>query len=241
MGNTGFIYVLKNESFHRDNWIKIGYAEDVEKRVKELSNTSVPLPYEIYCTYEIPRIKGTKDPDKILHDIIGKLNPSLRISQNREFFEMLPWEAYDMLLAMAQMHGRASKVKRYDNDDIEGIAESDSEYTLEALFPNGSETRQLYDALKETLLSLDCNLIETPTSNYVTFKKGKSNTISFWPKNNWVEVVFNAKLGQLSDPAGILIDISNRKWSAAQYALKYYADTDIKVVNDLMQQSLKLK
>ena len=32
---SGYIYVLTNESFHRDNWVKIGYAEDVEKRVKE--------------------------------------------------------------------------------------------------------------------------------------------------------------------------------------------------------------
>ena len=57
MNDSGFIYVLTNESFHRENWIKIGYAEDVDRRVKELSNTSVPLPYEVYCTYEIPRIK----------------------------------------------------------------------------------------------------------------------------------------------------------------------------------------
>lgn len=44
---SGYIYVLTNESFHRENWIKIGYAEDVEKRVKELSGTAVPLPYEV--------------------------------------------------------------------------------------------------------------------------------------------------------------------------------------------------
>ena len=240
MGDTGYIYVLTNESFHRDNWIKIGYAEDVERRVKELSNTSVPLPYEVYCTYEIPRIKGTKDPDKILHDIIGKLNPNLRISQNREFFEMLPWEAYDMLFAMAQMHGRADKVKRYDDKPAE-IEITDSDYGLESLFPNGSEVRRLYDVLKNILLSLDSNLVESPTNCYVTFKKGKGNTVSFWPKNNWVEVVFNAKLGQLNDPSGILIDIANRKWSAAQYALKFYADTDIQTVKDLMQQTLALK
>ena len=29
---SGFIYVLTNESFHKANWIKIGYAEDVDKR-----------------------------------------------------------------------------------------------------------------------------------------------------------------------------------------------------------------
>ena len=71
---SGYIYVLTNESFHRENWIKIGYAEDVEKRVKELSGTAVPLPYEVYCTYEIPRISGVKDPDKLVHDLIQTLN-----------------------------------------------------------------------------------------------------------------------------------------------------------------------
>lgn len=39
---TRFIYVLTNENFHKDNWVKIGYDVDVEKRVKELSG-AVPL------------------------------------------------------------------------------------------------------------------------------------------------------------------------------------------------------
>ena len=36
MSNTGYIYVLTNESFHRDNWIKIGYADGVDRTVREL-------------------------------------------------------------------------------------------------------------------------------------------------------------------------------------------------------------
>lgn len=35
----------------------------------------------------------------------------LRISPNREFFMMQPWDAYDMLMAIAQMHGRTDKLK----------------------------------------------------------------------------------------------------------------------------------
>lgn len=31
MEKSGYIYVLTNESFCRDNWIKIGYAEDVDR------------------------------------------------------------------------------------------------------------------------------------------------------------------------------------------------------------------
>lgn len=242
MADTGYIYVLTNESFHRDNWIKIGYAEDVDRRVRELSNTSVPFPYEVYCTYEIPRIKGVKDPDKILHDIITKLNPSLRISQNREFFEMMPWEAYDMLYAIALMHGCENKVKLNDsNQEAREIEEKDVEYTVDALFPAGNETRFLYDKIKTILLSFDNTLVESPRKNYVTFKKKKSNTISLWPKSNWIEIVFSAKLGQLNDTNGLLIDITNRKWSSEHYALKYYNNTDIEAVRDLIRQTLSLK
>ena len=148
MEKSGYIYVLTNESFHRDNWIKIGYAEDVDKRVKELSGTAVPLPYEVYCTYEIPRIHGVKDPDKLLHDLITKLNPGLRISPNREFFEMLPWDAYDMLFAIAQMHDRTDKLKRNDANLSGQEDANDSEYSVDTLFPSNSEVRSLYDRLK---------------------------------------------------------------------------------------------
>ena len=238
---SGFIYVLTNESFHRDNWVKIGYAEDVEKRVKELSGTSVPLPYEVYCTYEIPRIKGVKDPDKLLHDLITKLNPSLRITPNREFFEMLPWDAYDMLFAIAQMHGRIDKLVRYSDNTSGQELENDSDYSVEALFPDGSYVRKLYDRLKEIILSIDKSLDPTPRQNYVTFKKGKNNTISLWPKTDWIEVVLNAKLGQISDTSNSIYDISNRKWTAAQYAFKFYENTNIDTVKDLVKQTLDLK
>ncbi len=238
---TGYIYVLTNESFHRDNWVKIGYAEDVEKRVKELSNTSVPLPYEVYCTYEIPRIHGVKDPDKLLHDLITKLNPSLRISPNREFFEMLPLDAYDMLHAIAQMHDRTDKLKKNDDNQADQEVQKEYDYSVEALFPSGSEVRSLYDKMKLLILSVDASLEESPRQNYVTFKKNGNNTVSLWPKSGWIEVVLNAKTGQLKDDAELLYDITSRKWSAAHYAFRYYEDTDIEATKDLVTQTINLK
>ncbi len=237
---TGYIYVLTNKSFHMDNWIKIGYAEDVEKRVRELSNTSVPLPYETYCTYEIPRIEGVKDPDKLLHDLINMLNPDLRISPNREFFVMAPWEAYNMLFAIAQMHGREGKLVRNNNNIVEDV-QLENEYTVEALFPSKTEVGKLYNTLRDIVLGINSNLEEFATRQYVTFKvRKKKNTVSMWPKNGWVEVILNAKLGQLNDNHGLIYDISNRKWSAAQYAFKFYPDTDIKAVKDIIEQTIKL-
>ena len=233
---SGYIYVLTNESFHRDNWVKIGYAEDVEKRVKELSNTSVPLPYEVYCTYEIPRIKGVKDPDKLVHDLLQSLNPNLRISQNREFFELYPWDAYNMLFAIAQMHERTDKLVR-NNDNTSGENDmNDTEYSVEALFPDYNQPFSLYSKIKNAILSIDKTLEESPRKNYVTFKLGKKNVITLWPYKGWIEIVLNAKLGTINDKHGLIYDISNRKWTSEQYAFKYYDDTDMDAVKDIIEQ-----
>lgn len=241
MEKSGFIYVLTNESFHRDNWVKIGYAEDVAKRVKELSRTAVPLPYEVYCTYEIPRIHGVKDPDKLIHDLIQALNPNLRISQNREFFELYPWDAYNMLYAIAQMHERTDKLSRNEDNSITQDILADSEYTTDALFPKSTEGRTLFEKIKKVILSIDPTLEETPRKLYVTFKKGKKNTVSLWPRDGWIEVVLNAKLGQIKDESGVMYDISNRKWSSEQYAFKFFDDSDDRTVKELLEQTIKLK
>ena len=240
MEKNGYIYVLTNESFHRENWVTIGYAEDVEKRVKELSNTSVPLPYEVYCTYEIPRIRGVKDPDKLLHDLITKLNPGLRISPNREFFEMLPLDAYDMLHAIAQMHDRTDKLRKNEANTADQEAQNETDYSVDVLFPRNSDVRSLYDTIKEMVLSVDASLVESPTQNYVTFKKSGNNTVSVWPKRGCVEVVLNAKKGQIENTGELLYDITSRKGSAAHFAFRFAEDTKIEDAKSLIVQTIKL-
>jgi hypothetical protein len=52
---------------------------------------------------------------------------------------------------------------------------------------------------------------------------------------------FIAKLGQLNDDNGFIYDISNRKWSSEQYALKFFEDTDTEAARGLIKQVLDLK
>ena len=108
---VGYIYILTNESFHRENWIKIGYTANVQRRIRDLSNTSVPLPYELYASYEIPASEEMEKSDKYLHGLIEQLNPELRLVPNREFFEMDPEDAYNLLLVLAKIHGRDDKLE----------------------------------------------------------------------------------------------------------------------------------
>lgn len=115
MSEVGYIYILTNKSF-KDNCIKIGYSVDVERRVRDLSGSGLPYDYEIYCTYEIP---ASQKADKVLHKLIQMLNPNLRITPNREFFDLSPEVAYKMFEAMAIMHGREDKLKLYENSEID--------------------------------------------------------------------------------------------------------------------------
>jgi hypothetical protein len=47
----GYVYILTNPSFCED-WLKIGKSSRlVNVRSKELDNTTVPLPFEIFATF----------------------------------------------------------------------------------------------------------------------------------------------------------------------------------------------
>lgn len=105
--DVGYIYILKNPSF--PNYIKIGYADNVETRVKELNRSSAtPFAFRIYAKYKVHK----RLDDKSVHKIIDKLNPNLRARDNvdgkdrvREFFEMSAEDAYELLYCIATING----------------------------------------------------------------------------------------------------------------------------------------
>lgn len=77
-----YIYVLTNESM--PDLVKIGHTnKDIEQRIKELDNTSTPLPFQCFYAAEVTdaRIVETK-----LHRIFS----DKRIRTNREFFRIDP-------------------------------------------------------------------------------------------------------------------------------------------------------
>lgn len=89
----GYVYILTNPSF-REDWVKIGKSSrPVNVRSKELDNTSVPLPFEIYATLKTKKYEAV---EKLIHKTIDRLS-DLRIRQNREFFNVQPHVALDIL------------------------------------------------------------------------------------------------------------------------------------------------
>ena len=95
----GYVYILTNPSF-REDWVKIGKSSrPVDVRSKELDNTAVPLPFEIFATMKTVKYN---EVEKLVHKTIDRLT-DLRIRQNREFFNVPPKMALDIFrdIAMA--------------------------------------------------------------------------------------------------------------------------------------------
>ena len=99
----GYVYILTNPSFKED-WVKIGRSSrPVDVRSKELDNTAVPLPFEIYATM---RTEKYVEAEKLIHRYIERFT-NLRIRDNREFFNVQPEVALDIFRDVAYVLGDA--------------------------------------------------------------------------------------------------------------------------------------
>ena len=93
----GYVYILTNPSF-REDWVKIGKSSrPVDVRSKELDNTAVPLPFEIFATMKTVKYN---EVEKLVHKTIDRLT-DLRIRQSREFFNVAPQLALDIFRDIA--------------------------------------------------------------------------------------------------------------------------------------------
>ena len=110
----GYVYILTNPSFKED-WVKIGKsARPVDIRSKELDNTAVPLPFEIFATM---RTCKYNEVEKLVHKTIDRLT-DLRIRQNREFFNVAPKMALDIFRDIAMTVDAAEVVVYHENRTV---------------------------------------------------------------------------------------------------------------------------
>lgn len=110
----GYVYILTNPSF-REDWVKIGKSSrPVDVRSKELDNTAVPLPFEIFATMKTVKYN---EVEKLVHKTIDRLT-DLRIRQNREFFNVAPQLALDIFRDIASTIDDAEVILYQDNKPV---------------------------------------------------------------------------------------------------------------------------
>ncbi len=133
MVKQGVIYILTNPSF--PDFIKIGYASDIEKRLKQLNRSeTIPFAFRVYAIYEVE----SELTDKELHKLIDALNPDLRTIETfdgkervKEFYAMSPEEAYNLLDCIAKISGTQNRLKRMAPEGHEILDEQIAEEVRE--------------------------------------------------------------------------------------------------------------
>lgn len=170
----GYVYILTNPSFKED-WVKIGKSSrPVDVRSRELDNTSVPLPFEIFATMKTVKYN---EAEKLVHRYIERFT-NLRIRNNREFFNVKPEEAlnifYDVAMLLDDAEIKVCKKRKNpilpSQNDSTSPDVKDKEITVEDLagkitiILNGKVTyksRLGYDVVKEYLSKHPDNKMKT--------------------------------------------------------------------------------
>ena len=220
--NNGYIYIMTNPSFKE--YVKIGWAANVEQRKKELDgSTAVPFSFKIYATLED---KGAKRSDVYVHNLIGMFRPELRsveknesgkIVRQREFFQMEAEEAYELLEQIAGMTG--GKLVKYEETkrEKEDIAAADA---------SRRRYEETVSARREYWKDFFAFADKDP--EYIkVFRAGRKA-----PSDHWVDIGCGVSAGHIS------LTINVRQ---SGVAVEFYIPKNKKLYNNLWAQKEKIE
>ena len=210
MDKTGYVYILTNPSFKED-WIKIGKSyRPVDIRSKELDNTAVPLPFEIFATIKTVKYN---EVEKLIHKTIDRLT-DLRIRQNREFFNVAPQVALDLIRDIALTIDDAV-IDEYNNGFSSN--EDDTEYNTMSSKPR---TRFKFSMIG---IPIGATVVFTPTNLEVKVASDD-------------QVEYDNRLYKLSPFVGTFMPENRRNTSGVYQGAKYFTYND-DVLADLRDKS----
>jgi hypothetical protein len=103
--SAGIVYILTNEAM--PGYVKIGLTRqnDVGDRVRQLDNTSIPVPFECYFAAQVPDCARL---ERTLHFVFGEK----RARRNREFFTIDPDLAKAIIELVADQRVDVSDVEQ---------------------------------------------------------------------------------------------------------------------------------
>lgn len=220
--SQGYVYILTNPSF-REDWVKIGKSSrPVDVRSKELDNTAVPLPFEIYATLKTEKYDKV---EKIIHKQIDRLT-DLSIRQNREFFNIAPSVALDIMRDTAELIGEDSELAVYVDGKPVISKSKDEDQKLNAT--NEKKKREKQKA------SFKFHMIGLNVGDTIVFDA--LNLPVKVASDNKIE--YDGRLWSLSAFTAEFLPAEQQNTSGAYQGPKYFS-YDGKVLNDLRREAEK--
>ena len=180
------VYILVNQSM--PDLIKVGITDDLERRMKELDKTGVPLPFECFYAVEINESLAPKIEKKIHEGFDDK-----RVRQNREFFSATPEQAKSILEIAEIMGGK-------DVTPKEDIVET-------------PQDKQALENAKKQRSRFNFQMIDLQPGTILKFRKDETITCEV---HDDTKIKFRDKITSLSNAAEIILKEMGYDWSAYQ-------------------------
>lgn len=210
----GYVYILTNPSFKED-WVKIGKSSrPVDVRSKELDNTAVPLPFEIFATMKTCKYN---EVEKLVHKTIDRLT-DLRIRQNREFFNVAPQVALDIFNDIAMTVDDAEVILYEDNQLIQ---------KRDAKAPDGESHKKMRPRFKFSMVNIPIGAILTFIPTGIKVKVAGDDQIEY-----------EGRIYKLSPFVGTFMPVEKRNTSGAYQGAKFFSYNG-KVLDDLRTEMEK--
>ena len=178
------VYILTNQSM--PDTIKIGITDNLERRIKELDNTSTPLPFECYYAVEV---EDASKIERLLHNGFD----DKRIRQNREFFTATPEQAKSMLQIVETMGGR-------DVTPTTDIVET-------------PQDQQALDRARDFRKRFNFQMVDINPGEILKFRKDETITCEV---HDDTKVNFRNEITSLSNAADIILREMGYDWTSVQ-------------------------
>ena len=186
MEEKGVVYILINPSF--PDYIKIGYANDLKKRVEALNRSEcIPFTFRVYAYYKVEQ----RLTDMKIHTMIDSINPNLRSieiyhgkTRRREFYAMTAEQAYSILETIAELSNSKDRLVLVEpsEENIKDEEEADLikniPITVDSYLDGKSKDLVvLYNRLFTGVLEQFPDVSAIATKNYIAFRNKKGRNI----------------------------------------------------------------
>lgn len=190
----GFVYILTNPSY-KDNIIKIGFTSNLKNRLSQLDKTGVPTPFEPYMTVETAKYK---ELERVIHHEIDKLT-NFRTRQNREFFELDPVDAADLLKNLSRLLDDAEIVEYGNLSSVEqkstaSIKQQGNRTTFAMLgVPIGAKLTASNKGIPDVVVVDEINQVQLPDGSIKSISRAVIDAVG-GQRNGFQTYKYNGKI-----------------------------------------------
>lgn len=159
-----------------------------------------------------------------------------------ELWEVKRFENQTVSITPIKKSNSAESIKpiTQQNKELKAVQDEIKVYTEDDhLIKPTEEIKELYELLRNRILTLADDIEVVPQKMYIAFRKDKKNFTYLHLQKKNIKIWLNAKWGAISEPKGIAYDVSNKgHYGYGDYEIDMKDDTQLEYILSLLKETL---